>query len=628
MNIKEIAEMAGVSTSTVSKIVNKKDGSIGRETRERVLKIVKEYNYTPYAFAASKVKKTWLIGILLRSSASFDTVLQGMISKAQESGYTALLCDSTLSGEQELKHITALCKNKVDGILWEPVGVDSLAFSRHIEDMHIPFITVGPFGDGAFRLPYEQIGYELTRELIGRKHKNIACLLTGGRRTDAFLSGYRRCLFDHRITTEKSLIFHGWNDELIYQVGTRRVSAVLSSHYEYSVQFCQMMQALHYKIPEDFSLVTVKESRSDLPVVNELSSYVVDGAGFGSKLCQTLISRIEKCGEAAEPFSPKFELDSQATVDIPFQLQSEKIMVVGSINIDTYLNVARLPGTGKTVTTTASSVYPGGKGINQSIGAAKLGRRVALIGNVGSDLDADRIYRALQEYGVDASGVRRCSQRDTGRAYIFVESGGNSMISILTGANDTVTPEDIREKEHLFEHSGYCLIQSEIPLETVLEACKTAHSHQAKTIFKPSACNSLSDELLGQVDILIPNEDELQELCPGGESLSEQAEGLLRRGAKTVIVTLGGRGCYVRTRQWEEYVPAADFSAIDKTGASDAFISALAAYLLYGYELKEAVRIATYAAGFCVAREGVVPALIDKNSLEAYIRQKDTGLIR
>ncbi len=96
---------------------------------------------------------------------------------------------------------------------------------------------------------------------------------------------------------------------------------------------------------------------------------------------------------------------------------------------------------------------------------------------------------------------------------------------------------------------------------------------------------------------------------------------------ETVIVTRGERGSYVKTKEWEDTFPAASFTSVDATGASDAFASALASYLLYGYTLKEAIRIATYAAGFCISREGVVPALIDKNSLESYISQKEPGLI-
>ena len=110
--------------------------------------------------------------------------------------------------------------------------------------------------------------------------------------------------------------------------------------------------------------------------------------------------------------------------------------------------------------------------------------------------------------------------------------------------------------------------------------------------------------------------------------MEERANYLMEYGIGTVIVTLGERGCYVKTKEWEDTFPAAPFTSVDNTGASDAFISALASYLLYGYTLRNSVYIATYAAGFCISRKGVVPALIDKNSLESYILQKEPGLLR
>ncbi len=629
MNIKEIAKLAGVSASTVSKIVNQKDESISNETRERVLRIVKEYNYTPYASAAPSTQKTWILGILLRSSISFDTTLDGIIQTAQANGYTTIVCNSCSDTEQELKNITALCKNNVDGIIWEPVNKTSLAYASHIQDKNIPFLTVGPDGgDSSIFLPYEEFAYRITQELIDRKHGNIACLLTEGRRTAAFLDGYKKCLFDNHMKLDEKLIFYELNDSLIYNVNTHHISGIISSHYQKSLEFYQLMNSLHYNIPDDLSLISLKNDRTQTLTYPEISTYTVSNADFGSYLCKKIISKAEKLQTVIPSFSQEFQLDNQATINIPFNLISPKITVVGSINMDTYLNVPKLPHSGKTVSTSTSSVYPGGKGINQSVGAAKLGHRVTLIGNIGSDLDSDNIYRALNEYGVETLGVKRCQQANTGKAYIFVEASGHSIISILAGANDIFTPEDIQEKQHLFENTGYCLIQSEIPLETVLEACRVAHEYHAKTILKPSACISLSKELLSAVDIIIPNEDELSELCSRfSPTMEEQADFLLDCGVETVIVTLGERGCYVKTKEWAEYFPASTFPSVDNTGASDAFISAFASYLLYGYSLKEAVRIATYAAGFCISREGVVPALIDKSSLETYIKQIEQDLI-
>ena len=146
------------------------------------------------------------------------------------------------------------------------------------------------------------------------------------------------------------------------------------------------------------------------------------------------------------------------------------------------------------------------------------------------------------------------------------------------------------------------------------------------TILKPASCLSLAPELLKYVDILVPNQDEITLLCPEG-TLEEKADFFLKQGVQTVIITLGADGCYVKTAEWAESFPAEKFQAIDNTGACDAFISALAVYLQKGRSLRQAVRIATFAAGFCITREGVVPSLIDRGSLEAYIDQQAPELL-
>ncbi|MBS7008103.1 PfkB family carbohydrate kinase [Anaerostipes sp.] len=631
MNIKEIAQLAGVSASTVSKIVNQKDESISSETRERVLKIVKEYNYTPYAAATVNPAKTWILGVLLRSSISLDSTLDGIMQTAQANGYSVLVYNSYSDIEQELKNITSLCKNNVDGIIWEPVSRESLSYTSQFQNMNIPMMTIGPNGgDHSHMIPYEEAAYRITQELINRRHKDIACILKEGRRTDAFLNGYKKCLFDNHRKLDKDLIFYNLDEALIHKVNSHSISGVISSHYREALKFYQLMNTLNYRIPEDISLISLKnDTMEDLafPDISEISTYTMLNADFGSYLCNKMIAEIEKRTDTLHSFVQEFQLDNQTTVSVPFNLNAPKITVVGSINIDTYLNVPQLPHSGKTVSTSSSFIYPGGKGMNQSIGAAKLGHRVTLIGNVGSDLDSASIYKSLKEYGVEPFGVKRCSQTDTGKAFIFVESGGQSMISVLPGANDMLTPEDIRNRRRFFKNTGYCLIQSEIPLDTVAEACRIAHEYGAKTILKPSVYGKIPKEVLSEVDILVPNEDELNELCPGPYTLQEKTASLLECGIEIIIVTQGEKGCYVRSDELEMYFPAVSFPAVDNTGASDAFISALAAYLLYGYSLEQAVKIATYAAGFCISREGVVPALIDQRSLETFIKQKEDSLI-
>lgn len=201
------------------------------------------------------------------------------------------------------------------------------------------------------------------------------------------------------------------------------------------------------------------------------------------------------------------------------------------------------------------------------------------------------------------------------------------MISILSGANSTVQACDIEKNERLFAEASYCLIQTEIPMEAVLRAAELAKKHKLPTVLKPSSCTHLPDELLSSIDIIIPNTEELFLICPEGTSIREKAEILLQKGVQTVIVTQGGDGCSIFEPDSFCHIPAADFLPVDNSGAADAFISALVSYLLYGYDIISAAKIAVYAAGFSITRQGVSTALVDKSTLEAYLKMKEPLLL-
>ena len=200
---------------------------------------------------------------------------------------------------------------------------------------------------------------------------------------------------------------------------------------------------------------------------------------------------------------------------------------------------------------------------------------------------------------------------------------GESVIAILSGANASLTPDDITSNERLFDNAGYCLIQTEIPLESAKVTAITARRHHAKTIIKPSSCDYLPDSIVANADILVPNEHELAIIETEGKTMEDKAAHLLERGAGCVIVTQGEHGCYLRGQNVECHYPAADFTPVDSTGAGDAFISALASYLMYGYTVRQAVEIATYAAGYSITRKGVIPSLIDRLSLDAYVHHSE-----
>lgn len=295
--------------------------------------------------------------------------------------------------------------------------------------------------------------------------------------------------------------------------------------------------------------------------------------------------------------------------------------------MDVTLNVAELPQPGKVTSTSTHLIIPGGKGANQAVAAAKLGHKVSLIGKVGNDYDAALVYSIMEENHVNTQGLMHDPQVETGKAYIHVQNNGESMITVLNGANKTLRPEEILTHKNQFQNASYCLLQTEIPEESVEAAARLAHEYGAKNILKPAVMKRLLPSLMKYIDIFVPNKAEAGLLCPEEATIEGKAEAFIRAGAASVIITLGHSGCYIKDPTFTGYLPAIQFSTIDTTGAADAFIGTLAVYLTDGHTIEQAARIAAYAAGFSVARQGVIPSLIDRNSLEAYIKKVEPDIL-
>ena len=629
MNIRDIAKLAGVSVSTVSKIVNKKDASISKETRERVLKIVHEYNYTPYSSTINSTTTTGSIGILINSDKYTDNALNGMIEYAQQTGYSPIILNSLGDHKQELRNITSLCTKQVDGIIWDPINESSLKNLKHIETLNIPHVLLGKWKDEAsYWVPYEEISYFLTEQLIEKKHKRIACIVREDKSKEHFINGYKKALFKYNLKFNDSMIINTLDFSINDFIIEKQISGFVSADFYKSIELYNLTMQSGLKAPNDYSLLSIRND-TDIEFTNyqnSLSTVTINKTDFGAHICQALINLITKA-EEPKPFNEKMVLANTKSIGIPAENERSKVLVVGSINMDTYLYSSKLPHNGATNFLSNLSKRPGGKGLNQAIGTAKLGHQVRLIGCIGTDSDSNTMFQELKKNSVDTEGITRSNETETGQAYISVESSGDSMISILPGANAELSPTFIKNKHELFSNVKYCLVQTEIPIDAVEMTCTLATENAVKTILKPSASKKIPDYLLAKVDYLIPNEEELTSLCPDYKTIEEKVDFLISKGVGNVIVTLGKNGCFLKNSKQGKYFPAANFSAVDSTGASDAFISALSAYLLRDYCLEKAIQIAIYAAGFLVSRDGITTALVDRTTLESYIAKKEPQLL-
>ncbi|QEG39091.1 ribokinase [Roseimaritima ulvae] len=303
-----------------------------------------------------------------------------------------------------------------------------------------------------------------------------------------------------------------------------------------------------------------------------------------------------------------------------------KIVVLGSINMDLVVRCARLPLPGQTVLADSSAEFCGGKGANQAVAAAVAGADVTMIGAVGDDAFADRLLNNLRQHGIHDACVARRVDQASGLAVISVDQQGQNSIVVVSGANGSVSPADVRAAEAIIEGCDLLLVQLEIPLDTVLAGIKLAQQAGVKVVLDPApAPSDVPPELL-KVDVLCPNESEAAELTGRPvESLDDArraAETLHHRGADHVALTLGERGTLLYSQGTSEIIPAYPIDAVDTTAAGDAFAGAFATRWSQTGDLQEAVRYANAAGALAASQHGAQASMANHQSIENLIRSQ------
>jgi len=298
------------------------------------------------------------------------------------------------------------------------------------------------------------------------------------------------------------------------------------------------------------------------------------------------------------------------------------ITVIGSLNMDLVINTKRIPRPGETVLGKSFKQVPGGKGGNQADAAAKLGADVHLIGCVGDDAMGVLLMNSLKADGVTVDAISVKAKTATGVAAIIVEDSGDNAITVAPGANYELTPQDIESLRPLLADSAILLLQLEIPLDTVKTALKIGKSAGNMTILNPAPASDLDDEILNSVDILTPNETELEFLTGHKTETLAQIEdagkSLLAKGVRQLVVTLGQNGCMHIDQSGAKHYNAYKVKAIDTTAAGDSFNAALAVYLDAGKSMEDAIAFALKVGAMTVTKEGAQTSLPLKSEVENF----------
>ncbi|MSQ18945.1 MAG: ribokinase [Betaproteobacteria bacterium] len=297
--------------------------------------------------------------------------------------------------------------------------------------------------------------------------------------------------------------------------------------------------------------------------------------------------------------------------------------VVGSINIDLVARVDRFPRAGETVLGCDLRRFPGGKGANQAVAAARLGAPTTMISAVGDDAFGAEMRAFLATMNVERGAVVTRTDTPTGTALITVCAGENSIV-VVPGANACVTPESVTAID--LRAGDVLLCQLEVPIPTVNAAIARANARGARAILNAAPALTAADAACQACDILLVNEVELGVFADALidadapiQAIFALATRLLVKDDQAIIVTLGRRGAVALSRHGWIHEPGRNVDVIDTTGAGDCFCGALAASLARGAGMQAAVKFANAAASICAQRAGAGPAMPTLSEVEALL---------
>ena len=299
---------------------------------------------------------------------------------------------------------------------------------------------------------------------------------------------------------------------------------------------------------------------------------------------------------------------------------SPSIVVLGGINMDLVTVAERFPEAGETVVGSRFLTYPGGKGANQAVAAARMGVATAMVGRVGDDIFGPQLIESLAASGVDVSRVGVELGASSGIAVVNIDASTQNRIIQILGANTTCGQAEGERVMEALEGASTLMLQLEVPVELSLSVARQAAAMGKRVILDPGPARPLPQEFYSCCSVITPNETEAQALVgfpvTDVPSAARAASALLERGVEAAVVKLGAQGACYATAQGGQHVPAIPVEAVDSVAAGDAFNGALAASLTAGDSLERAMRLATAAGALAVTKFGAQDSMPLRHDVE------------
>lgn len=304
-----------------------------------------------------------------------------------------------------------------------------------------------------------------------------------------------------------------------------------------------------------------------------------------------------------------------------------KIVVIGSSNVDLIMKMDHLPEKGETVTDAVFMQVYGGKGANQAVAAARAGGNVAFVSCVGDDAYTPQMVQNYKNDGIDTRFVFNEKGVATGHALIMIGGDGDNIISVAPGANYNLTPAKIDEALPVINQAAMIVMQYEIPEETIKHVIDLANQKNIPVMWNCAPARAFDTSYIPKINILVLNEVEAGFLA--GMPVENQSDAekaaikLVANGVEKVIITLGSQGAFVVTDNEKVSVPSYKVDAVDTTAAGDTFCGAFAVALVEAKSLKESLQFASAAAAISVTRMGAQPSAPKRVEIDEFLKENE-----
>ena len=302
-----------------------------------------------------------------------------------------------------------------------------------------------------------------------------------------------------------------------------------------------------------------------------------------------------------------------------------KITVIGSFFMDNVAKMDRFPEAGETIIGKDLALFPGGKGDNQCVAAARLGGDVEMVGMLGKDANGETFRNLLKAEGIKADNVFACDT-PTGIAQIQIDGSGQNRICVIPLANFEFGLEEVDKIDDVLKNTEIVVLQYELKLNVVEELIKRAHGYGVKVLVNPAPAAQIDENALKLVDYLTPNETELALITGMKTDTDEEvilaANSLIKKGVKNVVATLGSRGALIANKDGTKIVGGFKVeNVVDTVAAGDSFNGALAGAITEGKTLEESVRFANAMGALTVQKEGPIPSLHTRKEVEEFLKK-------